>query len=160
MNVLDALRGMGVLEGIGEAQLIKLASIAECTEFPKGAMIFREGDPATDVYLVAEGSVSLEICAPSVGCRRILTVGDGELLGWSPALEQAKLTATARAQTPIRAVKINGRQLLTLCEHDPRFGYEFMRRAALALAKRLSATRLQLVNVYGEEMPKVAAKQP
>ena len=40
-----------------------------------------------------------------------------------------------------------------LCDHDPQFGYELMRRTALALAKRLSATRMQLVNVYGDQLP-------
>jgi len=152
-QTLEALEQLQVLEGIGAEHLKKLADIADYVDLPAGATIFREGDPATDVYLIVEGSVLLEICAPGVGCRRILTVGDGELLGWSPVLENERLTATARTLVETRAVKINGRQILAQCEHDPRFGYEFMKRAALALAKRLSATRLQLLNVYGDEMP-------
>ena len=69
------------------------------------------------------------------------------------------LTATARTIVDTTAVQINAGQVLTLCEHNPRFGYEFMRRAAVALAKRLSATRLQLLDVYGTEMPPVAESQ-
>jgi len=153
-GVLSALRGIYALDGMQQPHLQQLAGIAEEVNFPAGTLIFHEGDPATHVYLIVAGSISLEICAPGVGCRRILTVGDGELLGWSPVLEQARLTATARTQAATRAVKINGPRLLALCEQDPRFGYEFMRRAALALAKRLSATRLQLLNVYGSEMPR------
>ena len=153
-DVFSALRGMQALDGMRDEHIQQLATIAEDIAFPSGAIIFREGDPAADVYLLVEGSVSIEICAPSVGCRRILTVGEGELLGWSPVLEQAKLTATARTQSPTQAIRINGQQLLALFEEDPRFGYEFMRRAALAVAKRLSATRLQLLNVYGTEMPR------
>jgi CRP/FNR family transcriptional regulator, cyclic AMP receptor protein len=80
-------------------------------------------------------------------------VGEGELLGWSPVLEQSQLTATARALAATTAVEINASQILTVCEHDPRFGFELMRRAARALAKRLNATRLQLVDVYGNQMP-------
>ncbi|MCA9270555.1 MAG: cyclic nucleotide-binding domain-containing protein, partial [Planctomycetales bacterium] len=125
---LETLRPLHSLEGLGDEHLTKLAGIAEVVDFPTQATLFREGEPATDVFLVIEGRVSLDICAPSVGCRCILTVGEGELLGWSPVLEQERLTATARALAPTRAVKINGRQILTLCEHDARFGYEFMRR--------------------------------
>lgn len=153
--VIEALRGISVLEGLSDEHIEQLATIGECVEFPANALIFREGDHATDVYFVVEGDVALEICARSHGCRRILTINAGELLGWSPVLEQTRLTATARTLTPTHAVKINGRQILALCEHDSRFGYEFMRRAALALAKRLSATRLQLLDVYGKEMPRV-----
>ena len=54
-----------------------------------------------------------------------------------------------------RVVEINIAQLLTICERDPQFGYELMRRTALALAKRLSATRMQLLNVYGPNLPQI-----
>jgi hypothetical protein len=40
---------------------------------------------------------------------------------------------------------------ISLCESDPRLGYELMRRTALALSKRLSAARLQLLDVFGAE---------
>lgn len=153
-DIVQLLRGVGALAGMCDNHLQLLATAATEVHFAPGAVIFREGDPAVEVFLIVAGEVALEICAPSVGCRRILTVTDGELLGWSPVLEQATLTATARAQVATHAVKISGPHLLELCDQDPQFGYEFMRRAALALAKRLSATRLQLLNVYGSEMPR------
>jgi len=149
----EVLRRLRILEGLDEEHLSQLADVAEQVQFEEGEVIFREGDPATDVYLIVDGSVSLEVCAASVGCRRILTVTEGELLGWSPVLEQTRLSATARALEPTRAVRLNGKQVLAQCEHNPRFGFEFMRRAALALANRLNATRLQLLNVYGNAMP-------
>ncbi len=111
---------------------------------------------ATTFYLLLEGTVSLEICAPAVGCKRILTIESGELLGLSPALGEPRMAATARALTDVLAVGLNAAGCLALCEAEPRFGYELMKRTALALAKRLSATRLQLLNVYGDEMPTVA----
>lgn len=152
-QVLEVLRQLRVLEGLDEEHLRQLAEIARVESFPAGTVVFREGEVASDVYLIVEGNVSLEVCAAGVGCRRILTVGEGELLGWSPVLEQERLTATARALGPLRAVKLNGKQVLALCAHDPQLGYEFMRRAALALAHRLNATRMQLLNVYGDAMP-------
>jgi CRP-like cAMP-binding protein len=152
-DMLAQLRDLEFLEGIDDQLLTRIAEISRVVDFAAGAVIFREGDPATKMYLVAEGNVSIEICAPGVGCRRILTVGSGELLGWSPVLEQTQLTATARALIPTKAIETNASQLLALCEHDTRFGYELMRRAASALAKRLNATRLQLVDVYGSQMP-------
>jgi len=153
--LVDVLREVGFLRGIADEYLEKIASVAQLAEFEGTHVIFREGDPAEDIYLITDGSVSLEICAPGIGCRRILTVGKGELLGWSPVLGHSRVTATARTLVATRAIRISGRQMLTLCEHNPRFGYEFMRRAALALAKRLSAARLQLLDVYGTESPAI-----
>lgn len=149
----DMLRGMGFLEGIADEYVRQVADVGRQVDFEVGQVVFREGDAAVDVYLIVSGTVSLDISAPGVGSRRILTVGEGELLGWSPILHRAHLTATARTLTPTRAVKISAKQLLTLCEHSPRFGFEFMRRTAVALAGRLSATRMQMLDVFGAEHP-------
>jgi CRP-like cAMP-binding protein len=88
-----------------------------------------------------------------VGCKRVLTIGPGELLGWSALLEQTRMTATARTLEITRVVEIDAAPLLMVCESDLEFGYEIMRRTMLALAKRLSATRMQLLDVYGAHLP-------
>ena len=38
---------------------------------------------------------------------------------------------------------------------NPEFGFEFMHRVAMALAQRLSATRLQLLDMSGFQLPDV-----
>jgi CRP/FNR family cyclic AMP-dependent transcriptional regulator len=157
-ELVSILRDLRFLHGVSEEHLQQIAKVAKLVEFPKGNAIFREGEPYANVYLIVEGEVSLEICAPGRGCQRILTVGAGELLGWSPLLEQSHATTTARTLTPVRAVAINGGQMLTLCEHNPTLGFEFMRHTALALAQRISATRMQLLDVYGTETATIPRK--
>jgi CRP-like cAMP-binding protein len=154
-ELLEHLRGVGFLHGFSEEHLERLAQFARLLAMAEGQVIFREGEPTSNIYLIVRGNVSLEICAPGVGCRRILTASEGDLLGLSPVLEQVRLTSTARALTPVELIEINGGQIIAMCEHDPRFGYIFMRRFALALAMRLNATRMQLLDVFGERMPTV-----
>jgi CRP-like cAMP-binding protein len=134
---------------VDEEHLDKLAEIAQLVSYEENEVVFRDGDTAESIYFVAAGGVSLEICAPGIGCRRILTMGPGELVGWSAVLGQSRLTATARAMNATGLVQVHAGLLRTLCDHDPNFGYEIMRRTALALAKRLSVTRMQLLDVYG-----------
>jgi CRP-like cAMP-binding protein len=155
----SALRRVHFLSDVSDEFLDRLAPLAQTVSLPAGSVIFRQGDVATSFYLLLEGSASLEICAPAIGCKRILTVESGELLGWSPALGQLRMTATARALTDVLAVALDAAGCLALCDSEPRFGYELMKRTAIALAKRLNATRLQLLNVYGDEMPRVADEQ-
>lgn len=154
-EMIAELQRIQALGGMSADLLEPLARAANAVSFPGETVVFRQGDQAQFIYLLVSGQVALEICTPGGGCRRILTVGDGELLGWSPALGQAQMTATARTLTDVRAIEIDAHKLLAECDRDPRFGYEFMKRAGLALAKRLSATRLQLLNVYGSEMAAV-----
>ncbi len=152
-ELAEALVGVAFLEGLPAEQFRSLAAIARHVELPLGDLIFREGDESGQVFLVISGRVSLEICAAGIGCRRILTVGEVELLGWSPLVGNSRLTATARTLAPTRLIAFDARQLLALCEAEPRLGYEFMKRIAAALAARLSATRMQMLDVYGAESP-------
>ena len=92
-SLVETLRDVDFLQGINDEHLQSIASVARLVDIDESKVIFREGEPATNVFLIANGNVSLEISAPGVGRRRILTVGKGELLGWSPVLEQCRLTA-------------------------------------------------------------------
>jgi CRP-like cAMP-binding protein len=152
---VERFREIGFLQGVSQDHLERLAEVSQFVEFPEAKVIFRQGEPAAHIFVIVSGKVSLELCAPGVGCRRILTVGEGELLGWSPVLEQTQLTATARTMTPVTAIELNSGQIITMCEHDSRFGYVIMRRVAFSLAKRLNATRMQLLDVFGTAMPDV-----
>ena len=130
-----------------------LASVASVQDYQAGAFAFREGQKDTRLCLIIKGVVSLEFSTPGRGYQRLQTVGAGELLEWSPTLGRTELTATARVVEPTKLLVIDARQLAAICEHNPRFGYEFMRRTALAISQRLSATRLQLLDVYQHELP-------
>jgi CRP-like cAMP-binding protein len=152
-SLIATLRESRFLHDIGPMHLDQIANIAQVREFDAGDVVFRQGDTAQYVYLVVQGKVSLEICAAGSGCQQILTLGSGELLGWSSLLEQLCYTARARALDSTRLVEIDVKELLSVCDRDPQFGYELMRQVALALAKRLSATRMQLMNVYGDQLP-------
>jgi CRP-like cAMP-binding protein len=78
------------------------------------------------------------------------TVGQGELLGWSPVLGLGVMSATARAITPCYALALNVDEILSWSDKDPKFVLEFMRRVAITLARRLNATRLQLLQACSE----------
>lgn len=154
-EILELLESVRFLHDIPEAYLVPIASISQVREFPAGSVLFREGQDHASVYLILEGSVALEVRVTGQSTRRLQTVGEGELLGWSPLLNQTEMTATARALQATRAITIDAAQLVAQFEHNPRFGLEFIRRTAQALSQRLNATRLQLLDVYQHELPTV-----
>ena len=150
-EIYEILRELNLLRGVSDANLRELSKLGEQVQFPAGTIVFRNHEPATRCYVITAGIVSLEVCDSAAGCAQILTVGNGELLGWSPVLGQSKLTATAKTNTPTSAIAFSGQQIIDLCEQRPEFGYQFMRCTALALAGRLTATRLQLLDVFRGE---------
>jgi CRP/FNR family transcriptional regulator, cyclic AMP receptor protein len=155
-TLYNILKQAPFLAGMADGDLHRVAATARLDTYPAGGVLFREGQAFGRIFLVVEGSVALELDVPDHGGRRVHTVRAGELLGWSPILGPTPMTATARALTLTCVVALNGSQILYLCEQDPKFGLTFMRRTAAALADRLQATRVRLVELYGHELPVVA----
>ena len=147
-EMLQALRDLRFSADLSEGDLIKLAEISEFVEFSAGTTIFSEGSKSPYIFLLRNGRVELSMCAPAKGCLTLLTLEGGELLGWSPTLVQGEMTATAIAVKDTQAIRIATDVLLSLCDSDHDIGYEMMRRVALALSRRLVATRLQLMDVH------------
>ena len=132
-----------------EAEQQALMALAARRQFSANATIFREGELGDAVYLIESGRVGLEICTPGIGCRRVLTVSSGELLGWSPLLgAHEPLTATARSMTDVAACEFKTEPLSALCERDPVLGFKLMCQVSRALARRLTAARLQLLDIH------------
>jgi CRP-like cAMP-binding protein len=156
MVVLDTLDGLTFCRDFPEEYRKRIASAGQVREYPAGAYIFREGQSSSHVYLVAEGEVGLEVTLPDHEPAQLQTAGPGELLGWSPVLGLGLMTASARTLTPCRLVAIDADRIRGLSREDPLFGIEFLRRTAIALARRLNATRLQLLKASGNELQAVS----
>jgi CRP/FNR family cyclic AMP-dependent transcriptional regulator len=147
------LKSLAFLAGATDDEVRQLLPAARVEEYPQDASLFQEGDVLGHVFIVTTGTVALEISGRDRRPRRLQTIGPGELLGWSPLLGPGSMTAAARALTAVRVVALDARAILDVCGQDPRFGYNFMRRTAATIAGRLSATRLQMLDVYGAEVP-------
>ncbi len=154
-STLEALRGLELLRGIADSHLTRLAEISRREEYPARTEIFRESEVAKDVYLVLSGRVALIICEAKVGCRQLMEVREGEMIGWSPLVGRLRLSDTARTLEPTVVLAIDGDQLLNLCREDTEFGFQFMHRAAQVLAERLNATRMKLLEMGGNRLPDV-----
>ena len=156
MVTLDRLDKLSFCKGLSKEYMNQLISLGEFRTYEPGQCLFLEGVTSTEVYLLVEGKAALEESLPGREPMRVQTVNAGELLGWSPVLGLGCMTATARALTPARALALNAAKILALAEVDPKFGQDFMRRTATALALRLNATRLRLLEAYCDASQEVS----
>ena len=126
-----------------------IAGCASNVRFDEGQVIFREGEKANSFYAIRRGSVAVETYAPGQGAVTIQTLSEGDVLSWSWLFPPYETLFDARSLTLVRATAFDGACLRGKCEDDPRFGYEVMKRFARIMGDRLRATRLQLLDVYG-----------
>lgn len=132
------------------SQLDQVELCASRQTFEEGQIIFREGVDATHCYLITHGRVAIEIYAAGRGTITIQTLGEGELLGWSWLIPPFKWRFDARATELTRMVVLDGVRVRELCETDPSLGYHLIYHFAQIIAQRLQATRMQLLDIYGE----------
>jgi len=123
---------------------------ARNVRFKPGEFLLREGEDADQIYLLREGRVALEIHAPGGPAITFQTLGPGEVVGVSWLLPPYRWTHDARAVEPVRAISLDAACLRRKCDKDHDLGYEMMMRFMPVLVQRLQATRLQLLDVYGQ----------
>jgi CRP/FNR family transcriptional regulator, cyclic AMP receptor protein len=123
---------------------------AKATEFKVGDVLFREGEPANQFYLIASGKIALEAHEPSDGTVLVQTLGAGDVLGWSWLFPPFVWHFQARAIEPTTVIALSGAHLLVTAEGNHDFGYELMKRVAKVVIRRLQSTRKQLLALQVE----------
>ena len=135
--------------GMEPSLLEFVAGCGKNIRFGEGEFLARQGEPADTFYAIRDGRVAVEIHVPQRGPFTIQTVQKGDILGWSWLIHPYRWMFDGRALEPTRAVQFDARCLRNKCKENPAFGYDIMERFARLFAKRLEATRLQLLDVYG-----------
>ena len=126
-----------------------IGGCARNVRFDKGAYLFREGEPANELFLIRHGCVGLELMAPGRGPIRFLTLNADEIAGISWLVPPYRWLYDARALELTRVVSIDAECLRQKAEADHDFGYEMMKRFMGILVQRLHAAQHQILDVYG-----------
>jgi CRP-like cAMP-binding protein len=124
-------------------------SCARNVRFDAGSYLFREGDDADQFYLIRHGRVAFEIAVPGRGPVQVMTIQEGEIAGVSWIVPPYRWNYDAKALELVRAIAMDAVCLRTKCEENHDLGYELMKHFVPELVRRLHATRLQMLDVYG-----------
>jgi len=135
-----------LFQGITALTLERLKQAVHEKAYPEGSTIFYEGDPASELYLLAAGEVELSYTLPndatvSLPISRVLP---GELFAFSAALGGTSLTAKAHAAAASDVYTVPADRFAAICDDDPASGLVLMRRLATIVRTRLCDTRAQL----------------
>ena len=146
----DCLAAHRFANGLAPRFVDALAAMARFVEHPAGTWIAREGVTADSFHLVLEGRCAIDVAAAGRDPLVIATVHAGEVLGWSWMLAPHVWHFDVLALDLTRTIAVDGAALRAACEADHELGYEITRRLARVIASRLEATRLQLIDAYGQ----------
>ena len=106
----------------------KLLAGADSRAFKAREIIFRQGDPAAELFVVQSGTVEIRI-----GDRVLETLSAHGIFGELALIDDAPRSATAVALTDVQLVPVGQKQFLFLVSQTPHFALNVMR----VLARRL-----------------------
>jgi len=149
-RIEELVRGIPAFDGLNDEQYELIAGCGKNEVFSPGKHLMREGDDADVFYYIRTGEVAMEIFVPQRGALTVETIGEGDLLGWSWLVEPHRVHLDARAVDEVHAIAFDAACLRGKCEADPVLGYELMKRFVPVIVERLAATRVRLLDVYGQ----------
>jgi CRP-like cAMP-binding protein len=101
-------------------------------DFKAGDVIFKEGDPARELFIVQSGEVEIRL-----GNRVLETLPQYSIFGEMALIDNAPRSATAVAVSDVKLVPVSEKQFMFLISNTPYFALNVM---------RVMAGRLRAVN--------------
>jgi CRP/FNR family cyclic AMP-dependent transcriptional regulator len=149
-SIAEYLGGHPFFAVLDAASVEELAGCARNEHVRAGQYLFREGGAADHFYVIIHGHIALELRSPDAGPLVLETVSSGEVLDWPWLIPPHRWPVDARAVEPTTVVSLDSACLRAKCDADPRLGYELIQRVAQIMSDRLLATRVRLLDLYGD----------
>lgn len=134
---LEALSRVTVFERLSAEDLLRLAQLLEEKHITQGEFVFEEGQAGEEMYLVAEGAITL--LRPKDGAV-LAELGPGASFGEMALFESAPRSASARATASGRLLVLSRRVLLGLIQERPDISFSLL----ADLSHRLRETTAKL----------------
>ena len=129
--------------------MMATAAASDEVRVPTGTILFRQGDPADDMFVISEGRVRVTLGA-GPDSTEIAVLGPGEFFGELSLLMGAARTATAEAIEDCRLLVI-GRDVFAMLVQDD---LEIVTHMLSAQGRRLSRAN-QPIEHLGRKMPRI-----
>ncbi len=116
---VQLLRDLRIFEGASGSQLERIARNMKEERVAIGTTIVREGEPADDFFVVAEGKLDVLAKGEASTINTVNRLAEGDYFGEIGLLERLPRTATVRAKTDAAVYRIDGQAFLDAVTQAP-----------------------------------------
>jgi CRP/FNR family cyclic AMP-dependent transcriptional regulator len=145
-------------QGFNEEQIARIRPLFLLFYAPAGTVIFEQGEPAENLYVVTNGEVAIRYKPDDGPEGEIAHVRPEGVVGWSAALGNPRYTSSAVCTTDCQMLRLRNSDLRQLCESDPDTGALFLEKLATLVAERLRTTHPQLMALLEQGLAAQIAK--
>jgi len=123
--------------GLSAEHLAAVEKHLERIEYQQGQVIFREGDPANEFFVIAKGSASAHLRPADGSDVRLMSFAPGTVFGELAFLDAGKRSATVISDTALVCYVLRRKDLASLAERAPTTAMKLLGNLAGELGVRL-----------------------
>jgi len=112
------------------------------SKYRRSAVIFSQGDPATDVFYIQEGSVKLSVLSRTGKEAVVGVLGPGDFFGELALLDGERRAATVIATTQLTTIRIERNAFRRLLREEPELAIKLLEGMARRTRRILDAPSL------------------
>jgi CRP-like cAMP-binding protein len=152
MPVTELFQRTELFSGLTPEQVEQIAALSQEAVYNAGDVIIREGDPSTEIYIIGEGMVEVEVSRDTIPdvtgppqLSSLVRLGQGQTFGEMALMDRGSRSATIRcARDNTTLYVITHQAFWELCDGDHDIGYVVMRNIAFDLSFKLRHRNLQV----------------
>ncbi|WP_031466506.1 Crp/Fnr family transcriptional regulator [Sciscionella sediminilitoris] len=145
----EALARAGIFQGVEPAAVEALVQTLESVEFPRGHVIFAEGEPGDRLFIIQSGKVKIGRKSPD-GRENLLSImGPSDMFGELSIFDPGPRTSTVTAVTDVRAYSMGRPELRDWISKRPEIAEQLLR----VVARRLRRTNNMLADLIFTDVP-------
>jgi small-conductance mechanosensitive channel len=104
---------------LNDAQLEFLAGRSKITQFELDAVLIRQGEVASSMFILLEGAARITIASSQNSQQEVAVLSTGDIVGEMSLMTGANRSATVTAMTRIKAVEITKEPVAELLQQSP-----------------------------------------
>jgi len=145
----ETLARAGIFQGVEPAAAEALAQTLEPVDFPRGHVIFAEGEPGDRLYIILSGKVKLGRKSPDGRENLLWIAGPADMFGELSIFDPGPRTSSATTVTDVRAVSMDRPMLREWISKRPEIAEQLLR----VIARRLRRTNNMLAELIFTDVP-------
>ncbi len=138
---------LSIFAGLDGSQINQLSHFINESRFHKDSLIFEQGQPADQLYILLSGEVVIRYKPYDGPPLLVARIEPGGVFGWSAALHREAYTSGAEAVEESTALCIRGADLHVMRVQYPETSMIFLERLASVIAERLRSTHPQVLGI-------------
>ncbi|HSB34914.1 MAG TPA: cyclic nucleotide-binding domain-containing protein [Nitrospirota bacterium] len=138
--MIDLLKKISLFENLAAAELGKIGKLVRKEKYAKDTVIFSEGDPGNQCYVITAGEVRISKFIPNIGEEALAVLKAGDYFGEMSLIDNFPRSAHAIANTDIEVLAIGKADLDNVLITDRDLGYKLLWSFTRTLSKRLRET--------------------